>query len=436
MTTLCPPRGITRIDANRTVKDALDTAVRRQRERHRISVTDLVNPMQAYHQRTRPEIQIPLERLQLMWTGTGFHRLFGAAVSSEEYLEQFVERDGVVGHIDIYEDFPVEVKTTSSLPEDITFQRPGYVDQLGMYCYMVSSPEGSVVVYRRKEFGRDPGLRVFKVRFRDLDGIGERMRERRDLLADALARHDLSRLGQCEWWNRGCDYQAVCSCSAAQISGRVVDPSAILVDEDSDFAERLTTALAQWRDDRPTYAITFNDLVFPRRGVLIRTVNRSDDDDDNLFDLQRGGFFNALTEAMRYGEPGAYAGFSVSLESVRGVVRTHRGVPTIIRTTNTNEMIDRDALQYERPYWIDRLALETALRTQQTGRLIVFYPRLAGGDKFMVYDMGFRDSDATLAEARRRIALFEANAQATQFPRCGPDWMSRYCPFRENCACK
>jgi len=88
-----------------------------------------------------------------------------------------------------------------------------------------------------------------------------------------------------------------------------------------------------------------NDLVFPRRGVLIRTVERQAEDNDNLSDLQRSGFLRALTEAMRYGEPGAYSGVSVVLESVRGVVRSHKGIPTIIRTTGTNEMMDRDSFQ-------------------------------------------------------------------------------------------
>jgi len=202
-------------------------------------VTDRVNPAQAYFQRTRPDIQIPLERLQLMWTGTGFHTLFGAAVSSEEYLEQFVEKDGGVRHIDIYEDIPIEVKTTASLPEDLLFQRPGYVDQLGMYCYMVSQPEGFVVVYRRKEYGREPGLRVFQVEFLDLEGIGERMRGQRDLLLDSLARNDPSSLGQCEGWTRNCDYASVCSCATAERAKRIVDHERISVTEDPALAERL-----------------------------------------------------------------------------------------------------------------------------------------------------------------------------------------------------
>lgn len=437
MDNLTPPGGIRRIEANRTLKDALEAAVQNHRVRERLSVTDLINPMQAYFQRTRADIQIPLERLQLMWTGTGFHNTFGAAVSSEEFLEQFVEKDGVVGKIDIYDDLPIELKTSASLPEDLLVQRSSYVEQLGMYCYMSTQRNGAVVVYRREEYGREPALRCFRVEFQDLESVGQRMRERRDLLLEALGRKDPSRLGQCEWWGRRCDYQDVCACAAATRSAPVVAPDSVSITEDSDMERSLLKAAKQWRE-RPSWAISFNDVVFPRRGVLLRTVGRSDDDDEdnNLGELQRSGFFSTLTSALRYGEPGAYSGKSVALDTVRGVVRMYREVPTIVRSTNTYRMIERDRLFSERPYWIDRLALETALVGSDAGRLVVYYPRLEGGDKFMVYDLGFKDLELTIAEAKRRLDLFANKAEARAFPVCGPDWMPGYCPFKDNCACK
>jgi len=98
------------------------------------AVTLTINPAQAYHQRVHSDVEIPPERRQLMLTGTGFHEVFGAAVSSEAYLEQFVERDEVVGKIDIYETIPVEVKTTGILPEVLEIQRPAYLEQLALYC--------------------------------------------------------------------------------------------------------------------------------------------------------------------------------------------------------------------------------------------------------------------------------------------------------------
>src|SRR5881628_39750 len=109
-------RVVAGLDANRTIKDELTAALTRQGRRRRISVTDLVNPRQAFFQRTRPDIQPDPERKQAMLAGTGFHEVFGHAVSTEEFVEQFVEFQGIVGKIDIYEDVPVELKTTASLP--------------------------------------------------------------------------------------------------------------------------------------------------------------------------------------------------------------------------------------------------------------------------------------------------------------------------------
>ena len=108
-------RVVAGLDANRTIKDELSAALTRQGRRRRISVTDLVNPRQAFFQRTRPDIQPDPERKQAMLAGTGFHEVFGRAVSTEEFVEQFVEFQGIVGKIDIYDDIPVDLKTTASL---------------------------------------------------------------------------------------------------------------------------------------------------------------------------------------------------------------------------------------------------------------------------------------------------------------------------------
>ena len=102
------------IDANRTVKDELTAAVRSQSARRRISVTDLVNPRQAFFRWTRPEIQPSPDRLQMMMSGTGFHNLFGQAISTEEFVEQFVEFEGIVGKIDIYEEDRKSTRLNSS----------------------------------------------------------------------------------------------------------------------------------------------------------------------------------------------------------------------------------------------------------------------------------------------------------------------------------
>src|SRR5256886_17019968 len=83
------------IDANRTIKDELTAAIRTQGARRRISVTDLVNPRQAFFRRTRPDIQPSAERAQTMMTGTGVRAQSGRTISTEEFAGQVVtyERD-------------------------------------------------------------------------------------------------------------------------------------------------------------------------------------------------------------------------------------------------------------------------------------------------------------------------------------------------------
>ena len=84
------------IDANRTIKDKIVESISRSRPRLRISVTDLTNPMQAYFRWVHPEIKTPIDKLQYMLLGTGFHDIFSDIVTTEEYVEQLLEYDGIV----------------------------------------------------------------------------------------------------------------------------------------------------------------------------------------------------------------------------------------------------------------------------------------------------------------------------------------------------
>src|SRR5207247_3392534 len=96
------------VDANRTIKDELTAAIRAQGARRRISVTDLVNPRQAFFRRTRPDIQPSAERAQTMMTGTGVHAQFERTISTEDVAEQCVTYQDRVGTTDHYESGPGE----------------------------------------------------------------------------------------------------------------------------------------------------------------------------------------------------------------------------------------------------------------------------------------------------------------------------------------
>ena len=256
-------RFIRSIDANRTIKDALTAAVGASRPRWRVSVTDLVNPAQAYYRWKRPDIRPSLDRLQVMMAGTGFHDIFGKVVSTEEFVEQTLELDGIVGKVDIYEDVPAELKTTSSIPADIYKGRSSYFEQLGMYCALAGNPEGRLFVYQRETEWRPSELVVYSAEFLDLDAVGSEMRRRRDLFKDALDREDPSGLPRCEWMQRGCDYSHVCDCRNAAPLSRLVPRNGVVIETRADIAEGLKERLSGAR--RTDNGLRLNDLVFQGR---------------------------------------------------------------------------------------------------------------------------------------------------------------------------
>ena len=86
-------------------------------------------------------------------------------------------------------------------------------------------------------------------------------------------------------------------------------------------------------------------------------------------------------------------------------------------------------------YYFDRVAFECALAGRETGRVVIYYEVLKD-DKFMVYDVHFRNLEDIRAEADRRLALLEAGAPPDQLPPCEPEWMANYCSLGQRCGCR
>ena len=427
------------IDANRTVKDALSDAVSASRPSRRISVTQLVNPRQAFFRRTRPEIRPPPDRVQLMMAGTGFHDVFGRVISTEEYVEQLLEVDGIVGKVDIYEDMPVELKTTGSIPADI-FQRRSYFDQLGMYCAMAGSEEGQLLVYRHESYRGGAELKVYQIQFLDLQGIVDEMGRRRDLLKSALEANDPTGLPRCEWYGRSCDYSDFCGCETAGTLSRVVGKRDMSMVARDDIAGRMMGQLAKAPASPSRSGLRLNDLVFPRRASLERSREAAaggpqDGREADMADLQRRGFWQALAQAIRYSARGESGLVPVQLGSLADRVHIYRDVPTILRMPKRPEMVYRDQLSSEFPHYFDRLGFECAMTGSERGRMIIYYDRTrVPDDKFMVYDVWFAGLDGILAEVKRRLDLLETGADHAELPAC-PAWMAEYCSFSPKCGC-
>jgi len=435
---------VSHIEANRGIKDALMVGMKAHGPRKRISVTDLTSLKQAYFRRKHPDITPTLEKQQVMWSGTGFHELFGAAVSSEEYLEQFVELDGVVGKIDIFEDMPVEVKTTRRIADesDLARKRPSYIEQLGMYCAMTDVKEGRIVIYQREGDSGQPPLSVCHVRFSDLDAIKNEMRQRRELLENALASDDPSHLPACPWGEWGCDYASVCDCKTKRVKTTyAIRDQLASLDVDDVAARQFLDKLAAGSCGRASGRVRLNDIVFPRKTYLSR-VQRDiplDEEEqeqearDQLASMEKWGMIGRVRDCLLYSPESESRRVPVSLESLSDMVLLHQGRPAVARLMQLNFIVQRERLPQMSGHFFTRLGFECALTDQHTGRMVLYYPRVTGDDaKLMVYDVSFKDVAALKAEAARRISLLETAQGVAELPMC-PQWMCRYCKDSHSC---
>jgi len=435
---------VSHIEANRSAKDTLMQKLKTRRPPYRISVTDLVNLKQAYFKRKHPEIVPPLEKQQLMWAGTGFHRLFGLAVSSEEYLEQFVEAEGIVGKIDIYENIPVEVKTTSTLAGtgDLLKHRPTYVEQLGIYCAMVNASQGKIIIYQRHNAGEpsQAPLTAYHVTFPDSEAIRDEIRRRRDLLVQALISNDPSSLPTCAWFDRGCDYSAVCDCktSSVPLSYKIAELAG-RIQVDDVTCQQLLGKLAM---PQPSRLFQINDIVFPRKAYFkhVKPPEATPGEEDlqrekkeHLHSMDERGFLDALRDSLRYGELGEVASIPIQYASLSDLVRIRQNLPVTIRDPKFYSLVERERLPETFPHYFLRLGFDCALTDHSQGRLLLYYTRVSREDaKLMVYDVSFRNLGELKAEALRRAELLQKATSPAQLPRC-PSWMCPYCEYESEC---
>jgi hypothetical protein len=373
-----------------------------------------------------------------MWAGTGFHKTFGSAVSSEEYLEQFVEAEGIVGKIDIYEKIPVEVKTTSTPidKKDLLQYRPTYIEQLGMYCTMVNAHDGEIIIYQRQgeESPSTSPLVVYHVTFPDLEAIREEMRRRRDLLVQALISNDPSNLPVCPWLKRQCDYSQVCDCQTTSVpASHEIAELAGEIYVDSTTCEQLLSKMA---GAQPSQLFSINDIVFPRKAYFERlklSEGVREEKEEYLRSMDERGFFDALRDSLYFGAPGEAQKIPVKHAPLADLVRTWQNLPTILRDPKFSSLVERERLPRTFSHYFLRLGFDCALTENTKGRLLLYYVRVPKEDaKLMVYDVNFRNLNAVKAEALRRLELLEKATSPLQLPKC-PSWLCSYCDYRLEC---
>lgn len=211
-------------------RDELYTKLREHltHERTGVHVSDLINPLRAYFEKTQP-LPLTEDEIGYFTAGRAHHELLQLIFPGQKVVvEDDIEWEGIVGHIDVVGDgLPVEIKTSRAWyvtpPESLWEENSGYIRQLSFYCAIKDQPEGKLIVFLlankiRREDGTNctvPRLIVYKVKFSDLDGIRQDLINRRDLLLDALKNKNPALLPPCPEYlckagENGCKYKGAC----------------------------------------------------------------------------------------------------------------------------------------------------------------------------------------------------------------------------------
>ncbi len=408
-----------------------------------VYVTELVDVRYAYWRRVAPLPPSP-ERAERMEQGRSLHERMGRAVSAPEFLEVRVERDGIVGKIDLFEDRPTEIKTTErplrleSLPAD----RPQFLEQLAMYCALVDRIDGRLVLLTVQE-SQGPLCTVGDVRFRDLAGIRVEMNERAVRFRQALTRGSPRELPRCRWFGRGCEFQeqAVCDCTGGEPPlGSLRALAMEEFRENPEESRRLSVRFAELPPEGGA-ASRFHALVYPRRAYFERTqplIPERVAPGASAAGRPSSDWRRGFRDAVRAGPVGestrqiARPGFPPEM------VECFRGLPVLARGTRARWAPPPERMPRDQPQYFLELGLRAAAVGESQAYLVLGYESADRPDeRVRVYEVHFGDPNLfrAWAESRER-ALADALAHGTPFslPAC-PAWMFASCPYRSDCRC-
>lgn len=208
------------VEENKALRDKIILRARQflGRPRSGIHVSDLLFPRRAYFTKKHPEVKLTEREVGYFIAGRAHHEVIEALAVSPEYHEQSVEWNGIRGCIDVYNDMPVEIKTTRAMKirggRELVDEYPHYFEQIGMYCAMARCNRGWLLIFylnARENNSNTPKLVAHEVRFEDLGAIRREMAERKRVLEEALIKNDPGILPQCPGWMcRDCKYQEFC----------------------------------------------------------------------------------------------------------------------------------------------------------------------------------------------------------------------------------
>ena len=176
------------------------------RDPMKISATSLVScGRKWFFRRKGYEERVSDETLLHFITGIKLHE---AIQSMTGFSEVEVERNGIVGHVDmVYGEYPVEIKTTKTQRRNFISEQ--WLDQLTVYCYLMNKRTGFLIVF----YLSVPRLVVIPVMV-DPKKEEKWILERRDVLLRAVEEDDYRIIpetwGYGNWECRYCSFRKIC----------------------------------------------------------------------------------------------------------------------------------------------------------------------------------------------------------------------------------
>ena len=179
-----------------------------EKRRSEIHVSDLVYCLKkAYFRKKGIKENHDPKELAVKSIGKGHHHIYETLKGAFRELE--VRRYGVVGHIDLFEDCPIEIKTTRRKLKEIGKIPEHYLRQVAYYCILTQKTRAFLVyVYVVK-----PEIKIYELDYSPcLEGYSKEFHFRLNLLRRALKEDRPGILAESnfKWECRYCSFKEVC----------------------------------------------------------------------------------------------------------------------------------------------------------------------------------------------------------------------------------
>lgn len=179
--------------------------------RTEIHVTDLTWCLRKAYYRRFQNKKLSDGQLMFFLEGHQRHEGIQSLLGNSRAVEQEVAKYGVVGHLDLLGNYPIEIKSTHSPPGKRINET--HLRQLAYYCLLTDSTVCGLITEYIAERPEDNLITFEQLTFSklELDQYLRDMIEARDMLQFAYERKSVAQLtkGQ-EWQCRNCEFNQIC----------------------------------------------------------------------------------------------------------------------------------------------------------------------------------------------------------------------------------